>query len=95
MTDFPLFDPTIATRPESIAYAPRPRKLEHLKLLLVENTKHNSKTILLKLFERLRDRYQMELLAVIRKQSAGHPLDESDIEAYRHVADAAIAGIGD
>ena len=95
MSDFPLFDPTIPTQVESIAYAPRPQKLDHLKLLLIENTKHNSKTILLKLFERLRDRYQMELLAVIRKQSAGHPLSESDIKAYSRSADVAIAGIGD
>ncbi|MEJ2058798.1 MAG: hypothetical protein P8X39_13275 [Desulfofustis sp.] len=95
MTDFPLFDPTIPTQAESITYAPRPKKLDHLKLLLIENTKHNSKAILLKLFERLSARYQMELLAVIRKQSAGHSLSKSDIEAYRHSADVAIAGIGD
>jgi hypothetical protein len=93
--DFTLFDPTIPTQPESIDYAPRPKQLNSLKVALVENTKHNSKTILLKLFEQLETRYQVQLAGVFRKESAGHPVAASDIEECVKSADIAIAGIGD
>ncbi len=93
--DLTLFDPTIPARPESIDFAPRPKRLNNLKLVLVENTKYNSKTILLKLFERLESRFQMQLTQVIRKASAGHPIAATDIDGCVGIADIAIAGIGD
>ena len=93
--DFALFDPTIPAQPESIAYAPRPKRLHGLKLVLIENTKYNSKTILLKLFKELEDRYQVQLAGVIRKQSAGHTVTAADLETCAKTADIAIAGIGD
>ncbi len=93
--DFTLFDPTIPARPASIDFVPRPKRLNNLRVVLVENTKYNSKTILLKLFERLENRYQMQLARVIRKASAGHPIAAPDIESCREIADIAIAGIGD
>ncbi len=93
--DFEIFDPTIPAQPESIAYAPRPKRLNNLKLALIENTKYNSKTILLKLFKVLEERYQVQLAGVIRKQSAGHPVSAADLERCAKTADIAIAGIGD
>jgi hypothetical protein len=93
--EFTLFDPTIPVQPESINYASRPKRLNNLKILLIENTKYNSKTILLKLFDSLKNRYQMQLVGVIRKQSAGHPIAAADIEECVKTADIAIAGIGD
>ncbi len=93
--EFTLFDPTIPVQPESINYASRPKRLNNLKILLIENTKYNSKTILLKLFDSLKNRYQMQLVGVIRKQSAGHPIAAADIEECAKTADIAIAGIGD
>jgi len=93
--DFTLFDPTIPAQPESINYAPRPKRLNNLNVALVENTKYNSKTILLKLFEQLEARYQVKLAGIFRKESAGHPIAAADIEACVKTADIAIAGIGD
>jgi len=93
--DLTLFDPTIPARPESIDFVPRPKRLNNLKVVLVENTKYNSKTILLKLFERLEKRYQVQLVRVVRKESAGHPIGAPDIDACVGNADIAIAGIGD
>ncbi len=93
--DFSLFDPTIPAQPESIDYAPRPKRLNNLKLILIENTKHNSKTILLKLFKELENRYQVQLAGIITKQSAGHALTAADIETCAETAEIAIAGIGD
>ena len=93
--EFTLFDPTIPVQPESIDYAPRPKRLNNLRIVLIENTKHNSKTILLRLFEHLKKSYQLQLAGVIRKQSAGHPITAADIEECVKTADIAIAGIGD
>ena len=93
--EFTLFDPTIPTRPETIKYTSRPKRLDKLKIAIVENTKHNSKTILLKIFERFERKYQTELAGVFRKQSAGHPISDPDIETCSQIADIAIAGIGD
>ena len=93
--DIKLFDPTIPSEPASIDYAPRPEKLDKRKIVLVENTKHNSKALLLKLFDRLESKYQIELLGVFRKQSAGHPISASEIDLCKGSADIAIAGIGD
>ena len=93
--DLTLFDPTIPSEPAPLDYAPRPEKLDRLKIVLVENTKHNSKALLLRLFERLKSRYQVELLDVFKKQSAGHPISESDIALCKGSADIALAGIGD
>lgn len=93
--DFALFDPTIPAQPELIDYAPRPKRLDNLRLILIENTKYNSKTILLKLFKELEDRYQVQLAGIIKKQSAGHPVTAADLETCAKTADIAIAGIGD
>ena len=48
--DFTLFDPTIPAESSAIDYAPRPKQLNNLKIALVENTKYNSRTILLKVY---------------------------------------------
>lgn len=93
--DFTLFDPTIPAQSSAIDYAPRPKQLNNLKVALVENTKFNSRTILLKLYEQLEKRYQLKLAGIIRKQSAGHPIASPDLEECVKTADIAIAGIGD
>ena len=51
--DIKLFDPTAAPAPKPVGLAPRPGRLTGLRLGLVENTKFNSDTLLLKLAERL------------------------------------------
>jgi len=93
--DFTLFDPTIPAESSAIDYAPRPKQLNNLKIALVENTKYNSKAILLKLYEQLEKRYQLQLAGIYRKQSAGHPIAPPDVEECVKTADIAIAGIGD
>ncbi len=93
--DFTLFDPTIPAQTSAIDYAPRPKQLNNLKVALVENTKYNSRAILLKLFERLEKRFNLQLTGIIRKMSAGHPIASADVEECVKTADIAIAGIGD
>jgi len=93
--DLKLFDPTIPFKAQKFSYAPRPRSLMNLKVALVENSKYNSKTILLKIFELLKTRFNMELAGIHSKQSAGHKITDDAIKDFKSKADVAIAGIGD
>ena len=90
-----LFDPTIPRPVEAISYAPRPKDLTNLKVALVENSKHNSKAILLKIFELLKNRFNMQLAGIHSKESAGHKITDGAIKEFKVKADIAIAGIGD
>ena len=90
-----LFDPTIPSQMEAISYVPRPKDLANLRVALVENSKHNSKTILLKIFEILKNRFHMQLVGIHSKQSAGHKITDDAIKDFKSKADVAIAGIGD
>lgn len=95
MVNFKLFDPSIPIKPDKIAYAPRPKNLSDLRVALVDNSKYNSKTILLKIFELLKNRFHMQLAGIHSKQSAGHSITEDAITEFKVKADIAIAGIGD
>ncbi|MFC1799278.1 hypothetical protein ACFLZL_05685, partial [Thermodesulfobacteriota bacterium] len=85
--DLKLFDPSISFKLEKIAYAPRPENLTDLKVALVENSKYNSKTILLKIFEILKNRFHMQLAGIHSKQSAGHKVTEDAIKEFKVKAD--------
>ncbi len=90
-----LFDPTVSAREEAISYVPRPRKLQGLRVGLVENTKFNSNVLLTKLGERLAEMYKMRVVGMNSKQSPAHGVDEQAIKEFKTKADFVIAGIGD
>ena len=92
---FKLFDPTIPVRIEPIAWVPRPKNLANRKVALVENSKHNSKAILLKILGFLKNRFNMQLAGIHSKQSPGHGITTEALENFKTKADIAIAGIGD
>ena len=90
-----LFDPTISPEQKGIDYVPRPENLAGLKVGLVDNTKYNSRALLIKVAERLKEKFNTETVFITKKQSAGHPVDDAAIEEMKAKADVAIAGIGD
>ena len=90
-----IFDPTIPPVKESISYAPRPRDLHGLRVGLIENTKHNSDVLLLKIVERLKERFNIEMVLLSRKKSASDHVTDDVIEDLKKKADFVIAGIGD
>ena len=93
--DMKLFDPTAAPAPKPVGLAPRPERLTGLRLGLVENTKFNSDTLLLKLAERLGRDHGMTLAHMARKRSPSHEVDEAAIAELRGRADVVVSGIGD
>ncbi len=90
-----IFDPTAAPVARQVALAPRAAELRGLRLGLVENTKFNSDTLLLKLAERLRDRYGVTIGAMSRKRSPSHEIEEHAIAALKAESDVVVSGIGD
>jgi hypothetical protein len=90
-----LFDPTSSPVAREVRLAPRPVSLDGLRLGLVENTKFNSDTLLVKLAERLARRHGMTVAPMARKRSPSHEVDDRILETLRQQSDVVISGIGD
>jgi hypothetical protein len=90
-----IFDPTSAPTPRALELAPMPATLDGARVLLVENTKFNSETLLRKLAERLGRTRGLTVSGVHRKRSPSHEIEEGVIPGLRRQADLVISGIGD
>jgi hypothetical protein len=90
-----IFDPTAQPSTRPITVAPRPERLDGLRLGLVENTKFNADTLLKKLAERLTRDHGITVTHMARKRSPSHEVDEGAIAELRRRADIVISGIGD
>lgn len=90
-----LLDPTTQPGKTPIDYVKRPDRMDGLKIGLVDNTKFNSKILLLKIADRLKKKYNTETAHMVTKASSGHPVSDSAIRDFRNRVDVVIAGIGD
>ena len=90
-----IFDPTAAPVTRALRLAARPATLRGLRLGLVENTKFNSDTLLLRLADRLRDKHGVTMTVMTRKRSPSHSIEEAQIAALARVSDLVVSGIGD
>ena len=90
-----LFDPTTTFDKSPIEYVQRPQILKGLKVGLVDNSKYNSKTLLLKIAERLKAGFETETTHLVTKASAGHAVSDAAVTDFKNKVDIAIAGIGD
>jgi hypothetical protein len=90
-----LFDPTGQPARRELRLAPRPARLDGVRLGLVENTKFNSDRLLLALAERLGHDRGATVALLHRKRSPSHEIDQAAVAALRRQADLVISGIGD
>ena len=90
-----IFDPTASPKPRELDLVPAPARLEGARLILVENTKFNSETLLLKLAERLERKHGTTVSGVHRKRSPSHEIEEGVVPALQRQGDLVISGIGD
>ena len=90
-----ILDPTVEPRQQPLTYVPRPDSLKGRRIGLVENTKHNSDRLLLKLGEILKQDYGAADARMWRKHNAGVPAHAEIIEEARRGVDVVVAGIGD
>jgi hypothetical protein len=90
-----IYDPTIEAKGRHIAYAPRPKSLAGLRIGLVDNSKHNSDQLLMRIAGLLESDYGAKAHVMRRKISAGVPASPEIIEEFKNACDVVVAGVGD
>lgn len=90
-----IFDPTTEVSARRIAYAPRPKSLEGVRIGLVDNTKHNSDQLLLRIAGLLEKEHGAKAHVIRRKKSAGAAPHAEIVEEYKANCDVIVAGVGD
>ena len=90
-----IYDPTIEARGRHIAYAPRPKSIAGLRVGLVDNSKHNSDQLLVRIAGLLESDYGAKAHVMRRKVSAGVPASPEIIKEFKDACDVVVAGVGD
>jgi hypothetical protein len=90
-----IYDPTTEVTGRTIAFVPRPKSLKGLRIGLVDNTKHNSDQLLLRIAGILERDHGAKAHIIRKKKSAGAAPHAEIIEEYRANCDVVVAGIGD
>jgi uncharacterized protein YciU (UPF0263 family) len=90
-----ILDPTTEVSGRTINYAARPESLAGLRVGLVDNTKHNSDQLLLRIADILQREHGTKAHIIKRKKSSGAAPHAEIIEEYKANCDIVIAGVGD
>jgi hypothetical protein len=90
-----IFDPTTEATGRKIAYAPRPKSIAGLRLGLVDNTKHNSDQLLLRIASLLESEHGAQTHMIRRKRSSGAAPHAEIIAELKANCDVIVAGVGD
>ena len=90
-----ILDPTTEVRGRRMEFAPRPKSIEGLRVGLVDNTKHNSDQLLLRIAAILEKEHGAKAHIIRKKTSAGHAPHAEIIEEYKANCDVVVAGVGD
>ena len=90
-----IYDPTNDVKGRRINYAPRPKTLEGVRIGLVDNTKHNSDQLLLRIADILEKEHGAVAHLIRRKKSSGAAPHEEIVTEYKASADVIVAGVGD
>ena len=90
-----IFDPTIEAKGRKIDYAPRPKSLAGLRVGLVDNSKHNSDQLLMRIAGLLEREHGVKTHLMRRKSSAGIPPSAEIVAEFKAGCDVVVAGVGD
>jgi hypothetical protein len=91
-----IFDPTTeGPAPRRMSFAPRPTSLKGLRVGLVDNSKHNSDQLLLRIASILENEHGAKAHIIRRKKSAGVPPHAEIVDEYKSSVDFVVAGVGD
>ena len=90
-----IYDPTTEVTGRRIAYVPRPQSLAGLRIGLVDNTKHNSDRLLLRIAALLERDHGAKAHVIRKKRSAGAAPHAEIIEEFKANCDVIVAGVGD
>ena len=90
-----ILDPTTEISGRRIAYALRPKSLEGLRVGLIDNTKHNSDQLLMRIASILEREHGTKSHVIRRKKTSGSAPHAEIIEEYKANCDVIVAGVGD
>lgn len=90
-----IYDPTTEVAARHIAFVPRPKSLEGMRIGLIDNTKHNSDQLLLRIASILEREHGAKTHVIRRKKSAGAAPHAEMVEEYKANCDVIVAGVGD
>lgn len=90
-----IYDPTTEVGTRRIQYAPRPKSLKGMRIGLVDNTKHNSDQLLLRIAGILEREHGAKAHIIRRKKSAGAAPHSEIVNELKANADVIVAGVGD
>ena len=90
-----IFDPTIEAKGRKIDYAPRPKSLAGIRVGLVDNSKHNSDQLLMRIAGLLESEHGVKTHLMRRKKSAGIPPSAEIVAEFKEHCDVVVAGVGD
>jgi hypothetical protein len=90
-----IYDPTTDVAARRMAFSARPGSLEGLTVGLIDNTKHNSDQLLLRIASLLERDHGVKAHLIRKKKSAGAAPHAEIIEEYKANCDVVVAGVGD
>jgi len=90
-----IFDPTTQPIEDPISFSPRPQSLRNACVGLVDNTKHNSDRLLLKIAAIMEQDYEVRDHVILRKNKAGEAANDTILSKLKAECDVIVAGIGD
>lgn len=90
-----IYDPTLGATGRSVNFVPRPKSLAGLRIGLVDNTKHNSDQLLLRIAKLLESKHGAKAHIIRKKKSAGAAPHEEIVKEYKESCDIIVAGVGD
>jgi len=90
-----IYDPTLGASGRSVQFAPRPKSLAGLRIGLVDNTKHNSDQLLLRIAALLESKHGAKAHLIRKKKSAGAAPHAEIVDEYKANCDVIVAGVGD
>ena len=90
-----IYDPTTGATGRNVHFVPRPKSLAGLRVGLVDNTKHNSDQLLLRIADILEREHGAKAHIIRKKKSSGVAPHQEIVEEYKGACDVVVAGVGD
>ena len=90
-----ILDPTTEVKGRRMEFVQRPKSIEGLRIGLVDNTKHNSDQLLLRIAGLLERDHGATAHVIRKKKSAGAAPHAEIIEELKASCDVVVAGVGD
>ena len=93
--NFVVYNPTGGPAAEKMGMAPRIENLQNGRLGVIDNGKTNSDTVLNRIVSNLAERYSLEDVVTIKKDSVSHAVKDDAARMLAQKCNFVLAGIGD